>query len=214
MTRPKGSGGKAKPLTHDEIKRIDKCLTGTLNEERDRLLLYLGLGSGMRIGELTQLTVGDVAPYGKVLDEILLQKQATKEGRARRVYLAPQAVQALKHYLEHLKTISRIKRLILAESDDGCIPARVPLFWSQKRPLLPLSANTGAKVMARLFKLAAVSGASSHSLRRTHANALRRAGVDLKVIQEQLGHASLAITERYFEVDPLEKRAAVARLRF
>ena len=214
MTRPKGSGGKAKALTRDEIRRVDKCLTGTIHEQRDRLLLYLGLGSGMRIGELVQLTVGDVAPYGKVLDEVVLTKQITKEGRSRRVYLTPQAVGMLKSYLEHLKTIPRIKRRIKAEKTDGACPLWVPLFWSKKKPLQALSANSGAKVLTRVFKQAAVAGASSHSLRRTHANALRRAGVDLKVIQEQLGHSSLAITERYFEVDPLEKRAAMARLRF
>ena len=70
------------------------------------------------------------------------------------------------------------------------------------------------KILARMFEQAAVDGASSHSMRRTHANNLRRSGADLKIIQEQLGHSSLAITERYFDVDPLEKRAALAKLRF
>ena len=58
------------------------------------------------------------------------------------------------------------------------------------------------------------ANASSHSLRRTHANTLRRTGVDLKVIQEQLGHSSLAVTERYFEVDPIEQQRAIEQLRF
>jgi len=39
-------------------------------------------------------------------------------------------------------------------------------------------------------------------------------GVDLKVIQEQLGNSSLAVTERYFSVDPLEAQRAVEQLRF
>jgi site-specific recombinase XerD len=59
-----------------------------------------------------------------------------------------------------------------------------------------------------------VANASSHSLRRTHANTLRRNGADLMIIKEQLGHASLAITQRYFETDPMEVQAAVDTLKF
>ena len=39
-------------------------------------------------------------------------------------------------------------------------------------------------------------------------------GIDLKVIQQQLGHSSLAITERYFQVDPIEHQRAIEQLRF
>lgn len=211
MARPKRSGGKAKALTREEIKRVDKCLTGTSTEQRDRLFLYLGLGSGMRIGELSQLTVGQVAPFGSVLNQIILEKHATKEGRSRTVFLSPQAVQQLKIYLDHLPTIPHVGRLI---ERRGTLDPSFPLFWSQKKKFNSVSPNTGAKILTRMFQQAGVSGASSHSLRRTHANNLRRLGADLKLIQEQLGHSSLAITERYFEVDPLEKSAALAKLRF
>ena len=211
MARPRGSGGKAKALTHEEIKRVDRCLTGTSTEERDRLLLYLGLGSGMRIGELTQLTIGHVAPFGAVLDQIILEKHTTKEGRSRTVFLSPQAIQQLKIYLAHIRTISSVRRL---EERKGGLSGSFPLFWSKKKLFNSVTPNTGAKILSRMFKQAAVHGASSHSLRRTHANNLRRSGADLKLIQEQLGHSSLAITERYFEVDPLEKKAALAKLRF
>ena len=73
---------------------------------------------------------------------------------------------------------------------------------------------TRRRSLGGMFKAAGVANASSHSLRRTHANELRRTGADLKLIQEQLGHRSLATTERYFDVDPLEKAAAMAKLRF
>ena len=211
MPRPTGSGGKAKALSREEVQRVDRCLSGTTTEHRDRLLLYLGLGSGMRIGGLTQITVGQVAPFGQVVDQITLSKQATKEGRSRVVYLSPQAIQQIKAYLAYLPTTGRVSRLIERE---GALPLTLPLFWSTKRPFKALSPNAGVKILARMFEQAAVHGASSHSMRRTHANNLRRSGADLKIIQEQLGHSSLAITERYFDVDPLEKRAALAKLRF
>ncbi len=198
MARPRGTGGKAKPLTREEIKRIDLCLTGTIHEHRNRLLLYLGLGSGMRVAELAQLTVGDVAPFGRVVSQVVLEKHSTKSKRSRTVYLSIQAMSYIKKYLVLFDDVSD----------------KTPLFASQKRQGSPLTANATVKVLGRMFEAAGVEAASSHSLRRTHANELRRLGVDLKIIQEQLGHASLALTERYFDVDPVEKEAALARLKF
>jgi len=48
-----------------------------------------------------------------------------------------------------------------------------------------------------LLRAAGIEGATSHSLRRWHANTLRRQGVDLVVIQGQLGHSLLATTAVY-----------------
>ena len=90
--RPRGTGGKAEELTPAEIRRIDKCLTGTRHELRNRALFYLGLGSGMRIGELVALAVKDVAPHGKVLSRIVLEKHITKAKKSRTVALSRQAV--------------------------------------------------------------------------------------------------------------------------
>ena len=77
-----------------------------------------------------------------------------------------------------------------------------------------MPSNTAIKILKTMFAAAGVANASSHSLRRTHANRLRRRGADLHVIKEQLGHASLATTQRYFENDPVEIAAAVDGLKF
>ena len=74
--------------------------------------------------------------------------------------------------------------------------------------------NTAIKVFDKIAKVAGVENVSTHSLRRTCANSLRRNGVDLKIIQEILGHSTLAITEAYFKVDPAEKKKAMDGLRF
>lgn len=83
MARPQGTGGKARPLTRDEVERIDKCLSGTPHEERNRVIFYMGLGTGMRIAELVGLRVSDVAQFGKVLDHIVLERHSTKGKRSR-----------------------------------------------------------------------------------------------------------------------------------
>jgi len=200
MVRPSGTGGKAEELARDQIRRLDRCLTGSRTELRDRALIYLGLGSGMRIGELAQLRWEDVAPAGKVLSRIVLEKHSTKSGESRTVAISAQAREHLLKYRQSLSSSS--------ERPSG------PVFPHRVHPTLPMGSNGACKLLTRLFTQAGIPNASSHSLRRTHANALRRQGVDLKVIQEQLGHSSLSTTERYFVVDPLEKQRAVDLVRF
>jgi integrase/recombinase XerD len=199
--RPKGSGGQAKELSREEIKRIDQCLGKTVHELRNRALFFLGLGSGMRIAEMCQLLISDIVSLKKrieILPAIVLEKHSTKSKRSRTVYISKQANLALRNYLE--------SRSHLQEKD--------PLFPSQMNRNQSLKANTAIITLSKMFKAAGIRHASSHSLRRTHANALRRNGVDLKIIQEQLGHSSLATTERYFQVDPIETRKAVEGLKF
>ena len=59
-----------------------------------------------------------------------------------------------------------------------------------------------------------IPNATSHSLRKTHANLMRRTGCDLVLIQAQLGHRSLATTQRYLMATPAELGEAVRKLRF
>lgn len=197
MARPIGSGGQAKNLTPDEIKRVDKMLTGTTHELRNRALLYLGLGGGFRIAEMVGLKVVDVK-NGKVRDHVVLDGTRTKNGRSRTVFLSEQAQAHLKKYLD-------------SRAD---LQPEQPLFPSQKDRNKPITANAAVQMLANIFKASGIDHASSHSMRRTHANSLRRNGVDLKIIKEQLGHSSLAVTDRYFSVDPVEAAQAVAGLRF
>lgn len=203
MARPKGTGGQARELSKDEIKRIDRCLTDTLHENRNRVLFWLGLGSGMRIAEMTALVVRDVSPHGKVQDFVRLEKHSTKSGKSRTVHLSRQTKQCLERYLKQRYPTG----IESCQLDD-------PLFLSQARRQEPLHPRSAIRMFSQMCQVAGISGVSTHSMRRTHANALRRRGIDLKIIQEQLGHASLATTERYFFVDPLEKAKAIAELRF
>lgn len=161
-------------------------------------MLVLGLGSGMRIGEISGLVIGDVSDGRRVLAEIRLDRWSTKSKRSRTVTLTRQVQLALKAWL------------LVRGSEDR----NAPLFPSGRRPWAPLTTEGAQRAVRNAFLAAGIVGASSHSLRRTHAKELRRRGIDLKIIQEQLGHSSLAITERYLQIDPVEKRAAIEGLKF
>ncbi len=162
--------------------------------------LGLGLGPGVRVAELAGLRVGDVAPHGRLLNRVVLEKHSTKSGQSRTVAISKQAVQHLEAYL--------------AKRDGWKKQLDAPLFPSQKRPTKAITEHQAIMLLKRMFDDAGVANASSHSLRRTHANTLRRNGADLMIIKEQLGHSSLATTQRYFAADPLEVQTAVDRLKF
>ena len=178
--RPIGGGGKARELTSDEVQAVTAILKAGRNGPRNVALFIVGIGSGLRVGELASLSLTDVAPHGEVLASIRLDKSRCKSGKSREVFLTTAAQQALRDYLPTLRW-----------KDTA-------LFRSQKRGHMTTQAIQG--LLFKAFKEAKITGASSHSLRRTHANILRRAGVDLAVIQKQLGHSSLQITQEYFTV--------------
>jgi integrase/recombinase XerD len=198
MVRPKGTGGKAKVLSPAEIKRIEKTQRGEKHELRNLTLMHLGLGSGMRISEMLGLRIRDVSFRGDVLDEVVLEKHSTKSLKSRTVFLADNAIRWLRKWLE--------KRDAWDEDDW--------LFPAVRDDMKPLSLQTATWVFTKMFADAGIKGAKTHSLRRTHANTLRRNAVDLKIIQEQLGHSTLAVTEAYLQVDPVEAKRAIKSLRF
>ena len=63
--------------------------------------------------------------------------------------------------------------------------------------------------MGRLFKKAGLEGAKSHSLRRTKATAMDKAGVRLRVIQEAMRHKNLGTTQKYLTVTRGDLRTAM-----
>lgn len=193
--RPKGTGGQSKALTPDEIRRIDLEFSGPY-ETRNRAIFFWGLGTGMRISEIVGLRLKDVAPHGKVLSEIVLEKHSTKGKKSRTVYVSKQAQTTLDHYLRERGDLDNL---------EACV------FQGKRGPLTPKGA---ARMLNGVFRDAGVCNATSHSLRRTHANTLRRKGVDLRIIQKQLGHSRLSTTAAYLAVDPEEMTKAVEDLRF
>lgn len=200
MPRPKGTGGQAKTLSPAEIGRLNACLIGTRHESRNRALFFLGLGTGMRISEMVGLTLTDVLDAnGQVLDHIVLEKHSTKNKKSRTVFISKQAQKLLQPHAQ----------AVLAKRGRTA-----PLFSGQKQPRTPMHPNVATHLVETLLKRAAIVHASSHSMRRTHANTLRRNGADLMLIKEQLGHHSLQVTQRYFQVDPIEAATVVGKLKF
>jgi len=193
--RPKGtSTGSARELTSEEIKRLFKCLSGK-HRTRDTALLWICL-SGCRVSEAVSLSVDQVSADGKVTQGFVLDRHETKSKRSRRIYMPAPALKAVQALLDEMGETDGTK----------------PLLRSQKGGFI--NSSYAVMLIDKLFKNAGISGVSSHSLRRSFANNLRRSGADLLIVKEALGHASISTTEIYLSSTPMEQRTAIENMKF
>jgi integrase/recombinase XerC len=178
---PKAERRLPAPLAAEECARLIESPARTPNAElalRDRALLEVLYGTGLRVGELVSLRVRDFARDRREL-------RVRGKGRKERVVPVPgRAFAALGAYVDF-----RERPGILAE----------PLFPNARGRGLT---DRGVRVILRRRMLEAGIGrhASPHTLRHSYATHLLDADVDLRSIQELLGHERLSTTQRYTHV--------------
>lgn len=181
---------QARPLLASEVLRLTEGLG-----PRDRALLWCMVGAGLRAAEAAALQVGDCGPDGS------LTVRHGKGDQWRLVYLTGQGLEAVSQYRATLEDLS----------------PTAPLFPSRKRragKASPMNPRSAVDLVKTRMEAAGLRNASSHSLRRTHAQALEEAGVSPRVIQRQLGHAQLNTTETYLAAYPPRHRDQVRGLEF
>lgn len=147
---------------------------------RDRALLEVLYGSGIRVGELTGLTADRV---DLTRGRVMVWGKGAKE---REVPLTEPAVDALAAWMAS-------GRPVLAR--DG----EVALFVNRRGTAL--GARDARRAVGR-SAAAALPGrrVTPHTLRHSYATHLLEGGADIRAVQELLGHASLATTQRYTHV--------------
>ncbi len=154
---------------------------------RDRAILELFYGTGIRLSELAGLRERDL-----IRPSALLQVRG-KGNKERRVPVTRRALDALDRYHATLP------------------PPRPgdPLFPGREGPL---STRTIQRlVRRRLLSVAARAGMSPHLLRHTFATHLLDRGAELRAVQELLGHASLSSTQVYTHITMERLRSAHAQ---
>ncbi len=155
-----------------------------------RALLSLLLFAGLRRGEAAAITLSDLdLAHG----QLLVRGKGSKQ---RVVPLAPPVVRAIQEYLA-----SR------PHSD-------APHLFVSRANGRPFAGRVVNRMLARVLQEAGIQDGhiTPHCLRRTFATQLIRQGVDVKTVQELLGHADLQTTARYLTSDTRAKQAAVGRL--
>ena len=200
MARPTGRGGwnagqtfPAETLTPDEIRQLLGAFSpGSSLGIRNRALVTVMYRGGLRVSEALALRVSDVDLSGGAV-----RIRRGKGGKARTVGLDPGAVTAIARWLDRRKSLG--------------ITGRAPLFCD-----LSGGAIGAPAVRAVLSRAAAKAGIEKrvhpHGLRHTMAAELDREGVSMRLIQQQLGHSSLAVTGRYLaSIGAPEVLAAIAQ---
>jgi integrase/recombinase XerC len=175
-----GNVANRTPATHVARARRDALVL------RDRAILELLYGGGLRVGEACGLDLGQLSlsPDDRTV-------RVLGKGRKERVVpLGQKATEALAAYLTHRGTLAHLRTRFI---DPNAV------FVSTRGRRL---SSRVVQLLVRRYGLVAVGRTDlhPHALRHTCATHLLDGGADLRVIQEMLGHASLSTTQRYTHV--------------
>ena len=170
-------------LSAEEVDRVLKAVS--LDEPlafRDRAMLEVAYGAGLRVSEWIGLAIQDV-----LLDEGVVRVFG-KGSRERLVPIGRAAIGAVGMYLRELRP-----RL---ENGEG----KSRLFLNARGK--PLSRMGAWKILRKYVDIAGIAKhVSPHTLRHSFATHLLEGGADLRAVQEMLGHVDISTTQIYTHVD-------------
>jgi integrase/recombinase XerD len=167
-------------LSLQEAERLLALPTGNrFHQIRNKTMLELVYGAGLRVSELIGLRLGDVN-----LEERLVHVVG-KGDKVRVVPYGPKTAEVLLHYLDARKDRHPAQTDMLFLSSRGKRLTRGWFWWWLKRR----GTSAGIKRV------------HPHQLRHSFATHLLLGGADLRAIQELLGHSSILTTEKYTHPD-------------
>ena len=168
-------------LNREEVARLLKVTTNL----KHRALLMVAYSAGLRVGEVIRLKVSDIDSK-----RMQIRVTAGKGAKDRYTLLSETALNVLREYF-------RVYR-----PQDWLFPGADPTDH--------LSERSAQKVFERSRKKAGIAKpATFHKLRHSFATHLLEDGVDIRYIQELLGHGNIRTTERYTHVS----QKAMGRIR-
>lgn len=150
-------------------------LLNTVKNRKHRLIISLAYGAGLRVSEVISLRVRDLD-----LESLTIHLKNTK-GNKDRITILPESLR------------NELGNLIAGKKPSDYI------FESERGG--GLSSRTAQKIFSRALKSAKVNKpASFHSLRHSFATHLLENGVDIRYVQELLGHSNIRTTQVYTQV--------------
>jgi len=190
------------PARRLPLPRVSEYVPVFLSEEMAQQLIasadspwtkcavVLLLSTGIRRSEAVGITLDDIDLENR---QLLIRGKGDKE---RVVPLTDQAVEAIQAYLPH-RTKTQSRHLFVSA-------------W-KGQPIHGRCINRMLKIVIQKAGLAG-RGITPHKLRHTFATHLIRNGVDIRTVQELLGHSELETTAKYLHSDTRTKQSAVEKL--
>lgn len=172
-----------KTLTHQEITALlELPARARAEDQRDRVMLELLYGAGLRVSELVGLSLSQIdVNLGCV-------RVVGKGAKERVVPIGQTAVKMLVDYVEHVRPVllkGRSSRVLFISRRGRGLTRQA--FW---------------KLLLQRARRAGISKSiSPHMLRHSFATHLLEGGADLRVVQSMLGHADIATTQIYTHVE-------------
>ena len=183
LATPKQEKNVPSFLSEDETAALlDLPRSGKPLDLRDKAILELFYATGIRVSELVGIETGDIH-FGERLVRV--------RGKGKKERIVPFGRTAR----EALEGYSRARRGLIDK--EGAEPA----FFLNYRGGRLTTRSVQRMVHKYIHRTAVTRKISPHSLRHSFASHLLGRGADLRVIQELLGHASLATTQKYTHVD-------------
>lgn len=196
LETPKQEKRMPKYLTLEDSQKLLEVTSNedNRNKERDFAIITLFLNCGMRLSELVGINLKDIH-----FDDMKMTVIG-KGNKERTIYLNNACMSAIKAYL------------VVRPNDRVDYKSKDALFLSERRERI--SRRTVQYIVDKELKLAGLdtSKYSVHKLRHTAATLMYQYGeVDIRALQELLGHASISTTEIYTHVANEQVRNAVER---
>ena len=170
-------------LSHEEITSMLESIDFSKRSgERDKTILMLLYGSGLRVSELVDLKINDL-----YLEDGFI-KVTGKGDKERLVPIGAKTIRQLNYYFESYRmditNDAQYNNVIL--NQKGSPLSRISIF----KIIKDLAVKAGIK-----------KSISPHTLRHSFATVLIEAGADLRAVQQMLGHESITTTEIYTHLD-------------
>ena len=190
------------------VDRAAELVTAPTDDEafalRDRAMLELLYGCGLRVSELCGLLERDV-------NRTVGYVRAMGKGRKERIVpLGKRAADAVETYLEHQRADLLLRNPRVEMPLSAAKRAALPLFLSRSGEALDRTA-VWRMVRREAQRLGIAGKVSPHTLRHSYATHLLEGGADLRIVQELLGHASVGTTQIYTHVQSRRLREVHAR---
>jgi integrase len=171
-----------------KINAIKKILAAS---PRDSLLFTLGINSGLRIGDILRMRMGDVVD-GKGQPRAFYELRERKTGKAKRIPLSSNVQRSIRGLLQTTD---------MDDPDDY-------LFRSRKGPNRPISRQQAWHILNQAARMVGLQERiGTHTLRKTFGYHAYKKGTDITILQSLFNHSAPSVTLRYIGItqDDMDK---------